>query len=315
MQKDALLAIAAGLASAVLHLSTQWSVIGALFFTLLAPLPLFMAGFGLGLTRALPGLVVAGIVVWGGADFNRFVLFLAADLLPVALVVRFALLNRQTGDSETDVQWYPPGLVLTWIALYGAGAFVLAMVITGSGPGGLQASVDQYVDGFQNLFAKASQNKPALVQMLDSIKRVFPFLVVTWWIVIVAANAAWGQKILVRLGQNRRPTPDFRTIELAPWLASGMVAATVAGLLGSGWLGFVATNVALILGIPYFLVGLAVIHAVSTKWKGRTAVLLSVYLMLFMFGWPALLIAGLGVMEPWAGVRARYGAPNHTDRA
>jgi len=89
-----------------------------------------------------------------------------------------------------------------------------------------------------------------------------------------------------------------------------MVAATAAALVGSGWFGFVATNVALILCVPYFLTGLAIIHAVSRNWSGRTAILVALYLLLLLFRWPLIAIAGLGIVEYWIGLRHRYGAPD-----
>ena len=88
-----------------------------------------------------------------------------------------------------------------------------------------------------------------------------------------------------------------------------VVAAAAVALVGSGWLGFVATNIALILCVPYFLTGLAVLHAISARWNGRTAILIAVYLLLLLFGWPLLVVTGLGMVEHWAGLRQKLGDP------
>ena len=90
------------------------------------------------------------------------------------------------------------------------------------------------------------------------------------------------------------------------------VAATVAALLGSGWLGFVGTNIALILCVPYFFVGLAVLHTVSAAWSNRTAILFATYVLLLLFSWAAVLVAGIGVLEHWTGLRERFGGPDRS---
>lgn len=307
MPREALIAIAAGLASALLHLSTDWSVFGALVLALAAPLPLFAAGLGLGLNAALVAVGVATAVIAAAAGLPRAGLFAAGDAIPVLILVRFALLNRTAQDGS--VEWYPPGLLLTWLTLYCAGAFVVLAAVLGNGPGGLPSDISHYVDGFRQALTAGASDNPAVDRMFATLKRVFPFLVVTWWIIIVTVNGVAAQKLLDRAGHARRPAPDLTTTTLPGWMFPAVVAAAAVALLGSGWLGFVATNVALILCVPYFLAGLAVLHAISVQWNGRTAILIAVYLLLLLFGWPLLVVTGLGMVEHWAGLRQRLGGP------
>ena len=42
--------------------------------------------------------------------------------------------------------------------------------------------------------------------MFATLKRVFPFLVATWWIVILVGNGVAAQKFLVRTGHALRPS-------------------------------------------------------------------------------------------------------------
>jgi hypothetical protein len=308
MPRQTLIALAAGLCAAVLYLSTGWSLFGALVLAMVAPLPLMATGLGLGLASALLASAAALALVAAGAGFARAGLFAAADVVPALIVVRFALLSRQDAGGATH--WYPPGHILVWLTLYCAAAFVVLATVAGTGPDGLEAGISAYIDGFRQMLADSGRNGPAVDHMFTSLARVFPFLVTAWWIVIVAVNAALAQKLLVRRGLEIRPSPDLAMTTPPFLLLPAMVAATVAALLGSGWFGFVATNVALILCVPYFLTGLAVIHAISRGWNGRTAILVALYLLLLLFRWPLIAIAGLGMVEYWIGLRRRYGAPD-----
>lgn len=306
--RDVPIAIAAGVASALCHMAASWGIVGALALALVVPLPLFAAGLSGGLMSAAIAAVAGTVVVGVAGDAVRAGIFLAADALPVLLIVRFALLSRTTDNGRGDgsVEWYPPGLLLAWLGLYCAGAFVAVAAVLGAG---LEARINEYLAVFREMLSEGreAQAQGAVDAMFATFARVFPFVVVTWWIILLAANAALAQKILVRMGRNLRPSPDFRAAMLPPWLLPVVVAAAAVALLTSGWLGFVATNLALILCVPYFLAGLAVLHAISVRWPGRTAILIASYLLLGVFGWPVLLVTGLGMVEHWAGLRQRLG--------
>lgn len=300
-------ALAAGLSSAVLHLSTEWSLLGALILALAAPLPLFSAGLGLGLSAAVVAAITATAAVAFAAGWDRAGLYAITDAVLVVGVVRFALLNRPTADGRTE--WYPPGHLLAGLTLYGAAVFVGLALKLGSGDQGLEAGVSALLDGFQQALANAGHDNPATGHVLAILKRAMPSLAVGWWIIIMAVNAVVAQKILARMGRTLRPSPDLTTTLPPAWLLVVAVAAAVVALVGSGWPGFVATNVALILCVPYLLTGLAVIHAISGRWNGRLVILIAIYLLLILFGWPLIVVAGMGMVEHWVGLRQRFAGP------
>jgi hypothetical protein len=314
MQRNILISVAAGLLSAVLYLSTKWGILGAVIFALFSPLPLFAAGFGLGLTAGAGAALAATLTVALVAGFTAMAVFAVAYAAPVLLIVRFALLSRSAPDGTTE--WYPPGPLLAWLALFGIGVFTAMATFMGIGtrvePGGLQAVISGYVDTMRDLIVESGRSGAGIDQVFATIKLIFPFIVATWWMMIIVVNGVLAQKMLERRGWSKRPGPDLRTTALPLWLAGVMVAATVAALLGSGWLGFLGINVALILCVPYFFVGLAVLHTVSADWSSRTAILFAAYVMLLLFGWTAVLVTGIGYLEHWAGLRKRFGGPNRS---
>ena len=63
----------------------------------------------------------------------------------------------------------------------------------------------------------------------------------------------------------------------------------------------------LVFSVPYFFMGLAVIHTLSRPWSARTLALAMFYLFLIVFHWPVAVIAALGLVEQWVGLRQRIG--------
>ena len=101
-------------------------------------------------------------------------------------------------------------------------------------------------------------------------------------------------------------------IELPSWPVMALAAASLVAVVAPGMIGFLALNVALALGICFFVAGLAVIHAAVRNKPFKPLALTAVYLSLLL-SWPALLIAGLGVAEQWAGFRRRALARTRED--
>ena len=65
----------------------------------------------------------------------------------------------------------------------------------------------------------------------------------------------------------------------------------------------------MVLWLPFFFAGLAVVHAICRRIGARTAVLVVFYVFLVLFTWPAVLVAGLGLVDHWLGFRRRLRAP------
>ena len=88
--------------------------------------------------------------------------------------------------------------------------------------------------------------------------------------------------------------------------SSALGAATVAGLYVPGWIGYYGGNLAIFLVIPFFFVGLAVVHAWCRGKSAGTFMLIAFYVVMVFFGWLVLVIAVLGLIEQWVGLRRRF---------
>ena len=107
---------------------------------------------------------------------------------------------------------------------------------------------------------------------------------------------------------NRRPSPEFADMTLPQWLTTGLVLCLLGAML-PGRLGLVAQNAAVILAVPFFFLGLAMVHAISRRVAARGLFLVLFYLILSIFVWPAVLVAGVGFVEQWLALRRRFVPP------
>ncbi len=305
MSRDRLIALGGGLFCALLYLSVLTGSASAVLLTYVSQLPLLLVGFSLGLSPAVIACVVAAGTVAVGANFASAGMFGVLSAAPVLILVRQGLQSRPGAGAGTAV-WYPPGLLLGWLTGYGLLLFAVAMVVFIGSSGGIEGMARTYVEATLGNISSTAPD-PRFVQMLDTFIRYFPAVVVTTWLVMVVINAALAQGVLTQMKRNRRPSPKFTELDLPQWMVIGLAAALLVALI-PGQIGITGQNAAMIIGLPFFLLGLAVIHTLSHRFRARRLFLLAIYVILILFGWPAIVVAGLGVIEQWALLRRRYGA-------
>lgn len=333
MSTAVLFAVAAGLCSALPLLLGVFAP-GGMLLVILTPLPLFLAG----LAQGVGGAIIAGVTasaiigVLGGLVMAAMTAIILAA--PVAVLVRQALLSRALGAGAaggttsggpvgdaagsgpsgvsgggsatgTARDWYPAGLLVTWLTVIGLAWLAVAFVVQGTS-GGIEAGVrEDLLHSLQMLLPEAQPDD--LAQVAEAVA---PFAVgsgMLGWLLLLAVNGVLAQGLLTRFGRNLRPAPDIATLTLPTWLAPALGLAVAAALLGSQDLAYIGRNVALVLVLPFFFAGLGTIHALTRGLKGRAAILVTLYIVLIFFSvWPAVLVAGLGLVEPWLGLRRRF---------
>ena len=136
---------------------------------------------------------------------------------------------------------------------------------------------------------------------------LFPGLMAASWLVMVVINAVLAQALAVRLGWNRRPSPDLSELELPSWLwpAIGVGRAARAArrrrlrlsrALAADRAGG-ALRVPGSRGDPRARAPLVA----SRGWRWRR-----VYAAMVLLGWPILAVLLLGFVEDWAHVRQPF---------
>ncbi|HEY4635442.1 MAG TPA: DUF2232 domain-containing protein, partial [Rhodospirillales bacterium] len=144
------------------------------------------------------------------------------------------------------------------------------------------------------------------VQMMAPL---FPGAVGGSWLIMSVVNAALAQAILVRMKRNLRPTPAYAETTLPQWVSWPLVGAAALALIGSGDLQYTGRNLAMVLAVPFFFVGLAVVHTLARRVAYKGLILAAFYLVLVLSGWAMVAVASFGVVDQWFGLRHRFAGP------
>lgn len=299
MSRNNLLALGAGVVSALLYLSVVLGAPGAVMLAYFSQLPLFMVGFGLGLVPAAIASGVAFVGVMSATKFAAMTVFLVSSVVPVLLIVRQALLNRQAPDGSTE--WYPPGLILSWLTALGLVCLGGAALATIGIEGGLRGAGRMFLDRLVEIQGGAATQ---LAATLEALETILPAAVIVSGLIMVVINATMAQGILVRSETALRPSPRYSEMELPRWPLAVLAIAFAAAFL-PGAFGFLGRNAAIVAATPFVFLGLAVVHFASRRWPARGVTLTLTYATVLLLGWPAVLLAGLGIIDQWTGLRRR----------
>jgi hypothetical protein len=293
------LAVLAGLASSALFLSVLTGFLGVVLLAYFVQLPLLLVGLTLGLTgsviAAASGLLVNGLI----AGFATALVYALVQIVPTLVVVRQALLSRQDGGQ---IEWFPPGLLLAQLTALAAGAILVAFVVFLNQPGGLEGAIEGFVTSALQEFGALPEG---VAPEFGGWIFVFPGLMATSWLVMIVINAVLAQALAVKIGWNRRPSPDIIALELPWWLWPAIGLAVFLSLLGETGFGFLGRSLLMVLVVPYVFLGLAVLHALARKWAYPGLALAALYGSIVVLGWPLLVVLLLGLVEDWAGLRRR----------
>ncbi len=292
-------AIACGVAGGCLYLAVNLATPGALILVYMTQLPLFLAGlwFGVG-AAALAGLTGSALLLAASKLFDA-ALFAAVNAVPVALLVRQALLARARSDGA--IAWYPPGLLTAWLTGFALAGIGGALLLFG-GPDGLHAALRDVVG--QVLDRLARRPLPNRNEMAEALALLIPGIVAASWMVMAVVNAALAQGLLARFGANWRPTPDLARLGLPLWVPLVLGLAAAATLFG-GAFRFLGINTIIALLVPFCLAGLAVLHMAARRLSNPAMARVCFYTVAAMFGWPFLVVALVGLLESWLGLRRR----------
>ena len=186
---------------------------GALILVYLTQLPLFAAGLWLGVGAAVAAGITGSLVLLAVSDLLGAALFAALNAVPVALLVRQALLARRRADGT--YAWYPPGLLTAWLTGYALAGIGAAMLLLG-GPEAMHESLRGVLGRFST--ACMAVSVPNRDEVASTLASIIPGIVAASWMVTAVVNAALAQGVLARFAANWRPSPSLVALELPIWL-------------------------------------------------------------------------------------------------
>jgi len=314
MMQIGLIGIGAGAAAALLFASVASGTLLSIPLFYLAPLPILIAGLGWSHWAALVAALVgaAGLAAVFGTVF--FFAFLAGAGVPGWWLGYLAMLARPLangGAAQPALEWYPPGRLVVWAAVLAALMLAVAIPNFGTDAQSFRANLHDALMQVLRAETGLSANAPADLPGVKNIERLVDFLVVA--VPPVAAVVAtitslvnlWLAARIVKFsGLLKRPWPQLSAMTFPRPVAALLAAAVVLSFAG-GLLGIVAGILTASLLMAYAVLGLAVLHAITAGMNSRAFLLGGLYAAITIFGWPALALCALGLIETAFDLRAR----------
>ena len=305
-----LIALAAGLASALMFASIISGALISLVLFYLAPLPLMVAALGWGSATALIGGIIAALGL--GALFG--IPYMAAFALTVALPAwwlgHLTLLARpvsndpQLANLAPALDWYPTGRILVWAAVFATVTTTSALLTLGSDDATINAALRR---GLMRIMGSSGTPTPAgeSERVIDALVAVAPGAATIIAMMTLTLNLWLSAKITTTSGRLKRPWPDLRTTTMPKMVLAALLAAILLCFVG-GLLAMLAQIATAALLMTYALTGFAVLHTVTQTFSGRSFVLGAAYAGTLFIGWPLLGMVGLGLADAIFGIRQAY---------
>ena len=315
MSKDMLIALGGGALSGIISLAFAAGIPGAMVAVYLTPLPLFLIGLALGVRSAtVAGVSGATAATLVGGPISG-VLFALLYALPAWMVVRLATIRWQVTDGSGVVkeEWTPAGTVLGVLAVFAAALFVLAYILASGQEGGLQGLIQSLLERIFAFLMPGVQDSEQ-VALLGSLSSLFPGYLGMSWVVMTIVNGSIALAVLNRMKAAVRPKSDFSELTLPDRMSWFLIAAATLALVGSLSeqvnLEYIGRNLVMILALPFFFVGLAVVHNLARLAPYPGVVLTVFYMVLLLSGGIALIMIAAGLIEQWVGIRRYFRTPD-----
>jgi len=117
------------------------------------------------------------------------------------------------------------------------------------------------------------------------------------WPLLLLGNMQLAQALLVRMKRNLRPQENYDSLQLPIWLVAPLAIFMGGAALLSGWPASLSAALAAMIMAAYFLLGLAIIHAISRHWNGRGFLLAVLYFLIFVMAWVIIPVSLMGLLD------------------
>lgn len=325
MRQTLLAGIGAGLISAVTFASaaTGTPLIQFVLF-LLTPLPVYLAGLGVGWSAAVVAGLTGGIALAITTHPAAGLVFAATQLAPAGLLTYLAQLARPAGPAGATapasqaptMEWYPVGRLIVWT---GVMAMILAfgmLMLLGQDVEGLRQSLKEFIQkvieqGMPDPTAGTSPiSDDELTTITDISLRLLPAITAISLMGALLFNLWLAGRITLATGRLRRPWPDLTTFTFptgTPLLLAGTV---LVAAYGPGLSALFAAAAGGVVYFAYVLLGLAILHHITRGNPWRPLILWSIYLGLLVLNTGlTLVLVVMALVEPFSPIRRNFLRP------
>ncbi|MEC7177131.1 MAG: DUF2232 domain-containing protein [Pseudomonadota bacterium] len=304
--------VIAGLVTALLTVSVLLSPF--------AMIPSMTVGLAWGLYSTIASIIISFIllVLWLNIGIATGMAITIG--LPAIFFVRQALLSRSmqadyentaSSDADTSVNelvYYPPERLIIWAIAFCASFSFLAFGLSANNSGGLPGILQTMILSNENFIRDIETLYQ--VELTDNLVRILAETIIVLtpltWMLIILGSLQTAQTIAKFFKINLRPTPDYSVMQLPGKLEYVLAGLLLLIFISSDWVSVFFLVLVCLCLTAYFLLGLAVIHAISRTWNGRGVFITAVYFIVFLVPWVAILVSITGLIESRIGIRSRF---------
>jgi hypothetical protein len=301
MTQIVFIGLGSGVASALLFASiASGSALSILLFYL-SSLPILLAGIGWSHLAAL--IAAAGAAAGLGMVFGFwfFIAHVAGVGVPAYLLAYVAMLARPTADGA--LEWYPAGKLVLWTAGLAAASTALTIPVFGTDLESYRATVKQIFERILRLQLGTPAGEPLRLPSganagatLDILATVMPPMAAAISMLVALFNLWLSGRIARLSGRLNRPWPALSEMHF-PAMTPVVLLATIALSFLASIVGVAAGMLAACLLLAYTMLGFAVLHQLTRALAARGAILGAVWLVVILLGWPAIVVALIGLAD------------------
>lgn len=296
-----LVALIAGVASALMSGLVVRSSSPALLLTMLAPAPLMIAGFGWHPLVAALGGIVAALMAQMVNSTQAAVMLCGMVALPAygvsALALnRFAMLSQRPQRDGKEM-----GGIGVLLVIFLTLAAVLAAMWIEPDFEALSRRMREMIEFSMREMMGFDAGLPpprpeAMARLYAFLARILLPMSVLVTLTTLVLSATLAAQVAERAGLMAYPRPDFRRFAVP---GGGLILIGLAFLVATrpGYLGALGDGVFIGMLFLFLLQGLAVIHVRTLNVGGRGIILFLVWASLIVFGFPAFLFMLVGLAD------------------
>jgi uncharacterized protein YybS (DUF2232 family) len=144
-----------------------------------------------------------------------------------------------------------------------------------------------------------------LVLIKNTLVNTAPALIGIFWMTLFLINTMIARHVLNRFTQTSPVAFKLSQIELPHWVIITFISSGLMAALLDGELGLYSTNLAAIIAFPILLSGLGVIHLATEKTGYKKTILFSVYTIILISRWAALMLVFIGMIDHFIKIKAK----------